>query len=205
VASIEPDAFTEDDTRLLELLLGHTAAAIKRIRLQDDLKEQAIHDSLTGLHNRYYLNRILDRELKRSKRYKHSMAFLMVDVNRFKEINDRYGHQVGDEILKEVALSLRESVRETDIVIRYGGDEFLLILLETDGEADIVKQRIVKNLVLRNKKDLRLDFPVTLSIGSAYWDPRDHKSVEEIMNEADRRMYEDKKMHNGHAKGSAHA
>ena len=204
VASIEPDAFTEDDTRLLELLLGHTAAAIKRIRLQDELKEQAIHDSLTGLNNRYYLKKILDREVKRSKRYKHSMAFLMVDVNRFKEINDRYGHQVGDEVLKEVALSLRESVRETDIVIRYGGDEFLLILLETDGEADVVKQRIVKNFTLRNKNDGWIEFPVTLSIGSAYWDSKDHKSVEEILNEADRRMYEDKKMHNGHAKGVTH-
>lgn len=200
VASIEPDAFTENDTRLLELLLGHTAAAIKRIRLQNELKEQAIHDSLTGLHNRYYLNQVLGREVKRSKRYKHCMAFLMIDVNRFKEINDRYGHQIGDEILKEVALSLREAVRETDIVIRYGGDEFLVILLETDGESAIVKERIFKNTALRNKKNGRLDFPVTLSIGSAYWDPKEHKAVEEILNEADRRMYEDKKMHNGHAK-----
>jgi diguanylate cyclase (GGDEF)-like protein/PAS domain S-box-containing protein len=205
VASIEPNAFTDDDTRLLQLLLGHTTAAIKRIRLQNELKEQAIHDSLTGLHNRYYLNQVLDREVKRSKRYNHCMAFLMIDVNRFKEINDRYGHQVGDEILKVVALSLREAVRETDIVVRYGGDEFLVILLETNGETDVVKQRIVKNFSLRNKKDRRLAFPVTLSIGSAYWDPKDHKSVEEILNEADRRMYENKKMHNGHAKGGAHA
>jgi len=205
VASIEPDAFTEDDTRLLELLLGHTAAAIKRIRLQNELKEQAIHDSLTGLHNRYYLNQVLGREVKRSKRYNHCMAFLMIDVNRFKEINDRYGHQAGDEILKEVASSLREAVRETDIVIRYGGDEFLVILLETDGESGVVKQRIAKNIALCNKKDERLAFPVTLSIGSAYWDPKDHTSVEEILNEADRRMYEDKKMHNGHAKRGVHA
>jgi diguanylate cyclase (GGDEF)-like protein/PAS domain S-box-containing protein len=205
VASIEPNAFSEDDTRLLELLLGHTASAIKRIRLQNELKEQAIHDSLTGLHNRYYLNLVLDREIKRSKRYKHCIAFLMIDVNRFKEINDRYGHQVGDEILKQVASSLREAVRETDIVVRYGGDEFLIILLETDGESEIVKQRIVKNISLRNKKDGRLDFPVTLSIGSAYWDPKDDKSVEQILNEADRRMYKDKKKHNGHAKGSVHA
>ena len=205
VASIEPDAFTENDTRLLELLLGHTAASIKRIRLQNELKEQAIHDSLTGLHNRYYLNQVLDREVKRSKRYNHCMAFLMIDVNRFKEINDRYGHQVGDDILKEVALALREAVRESDIVVRYGGDEFLLILPETDGESDVVKRRITRNTALRNKKDGRLDFPVTLSIGSAYWDPKDHKSVEEILNEADRRMYEDKKMHNGHAKGGVHA
>jgi diguanylate cyclase (GGDEF)-like protein/PAS domain S-box-containing protein len=204
VASIEPDAFTEDDTRLLELLLGHTAAAIKRIRLQNELKEQAIHDSLTGLHNRYYLNQILEREVKRSKRYKHPIAFLMVDINRFKEINDRHGHQVGDEVLREVALSLRESVRETDIVIRYGGDEFLVILLETDGEVDIVKQRIIKNFTLRNKKDGAVDFPVTLSIGSAHWNPHNHRSMEEILTEADRRMYEDKKTHNGRAKGGPH-
>jgi diguanylate cyclase (GGDEF)-like protein/PAS domain S-box-containing protein len=200
VASIEPDAFTEDATRLLELLLGHTASAIKRIRLQNELKEQAIHDSLTGLHNRYYLKQVLDQEVRRSKRYNHCMAFLMIDINRFKEINDRYGHQVGDDILKEVASSLREAVRESDIVVRYGGDEFLLILPETNGESDVVKQRIAKNTALLNKKDGRLDFPVTLSIGSAYWDPKDHKSVEEILNEADKRMYEDKKMHNGHAK-----
>ena len=203
-ASIEPNAFTEDDTRLLELLLGHTAAAIKRIRLQDELKELAIHDSLTGLHNRYYLSQVLDREVKRSKRYKHCMAFLMIDVNRFKEINDRYGHQVGDEILKEVSSALRESARETDIVIRYGGDEFLVILLETDGEVDLVKQRIIKNFALRNKQDGRVNFPVTLSIGSSFWNPKDHKSVEEILNEADGRMYEDKKLHNGRAKGGAH-
>ena len=112
---------------------------------------------------------------------------------------------MGDEILKEVALALRESVRETDIVVRYGGDEFLVILLETNGESDIVKRRTAKNIALRNKKDERLDFPITLSIGSAYWDPKDHKSVEEILNEADRRMYEDKKMHNGHAKGGIDA
>jgi diguanylate cyclase (GGDEF)-like protein len=204
VASIEPNAFKEDDTRLLELLLGHTASAIKRIRLQDELKELAIHDSLTGLHNRYYLNQVLDREVKRSKRYNHHIAFLMIDVNRFKEINDRYGHQVGDEVLKMVATSLRESVREADIVIRYGGDEFLVILLETDGEATIVKQRIAKNFSFRNKNDSRLDFPITLSIGSAYWDPKDPQPMEEILNEADRRMYEDKKIHNGHTKEGAH-
>jgi diguanylate cyclase (GGDEF)-like protein/PAS domain S-box-containing protein len=204
VASIEPDAFTEDDTRLLELLLGHTAAAIKRIRLQEELKEQAIHDSLTGLYNRYYLSQIMDREVKRSKRYKHSIAFLMIDVNRFKEINDRYGHQVGDMVLKEVAQSLLESVRDTDIVVRFGGDEFLVILLETDGEADIVKQRIIENFTVRNNRNGKVEFPVTLSIGSAHLKPGDHKSEEEILNEADRRMYEDKKMLNGNAKRGHH-
>jgi diguanylate cyclase (GGDEF)-like protein len=204
VASIEPDAFTEDDARLLELLLGHTASAINRIRLQNELTEQAIHDPLTGLYNRYYLNQVLDQEVKRSKRYNHCMAFLMIDVNRFKEINDRYGHQVGDLVLQEIASLLRKAVRESDIVVRYGGDEFLVILLETDGEADAVKQRIAKKTFLRNKKNGWLDFPVTLSIGGAYWNPKDHKSVDEILNEADRQMYEEKKRHNGHATGGNH-
>jgi len=205
VASIEPDAFSEDDTRLLEMLLGHTAAAIKRIRLQNELKEQAIHDPLTGLHNRYYLNQVLALEVKRSKRYNHCMAFLMIDVNRFKEINDRYGHQVGDEVLKEVASLLREVVRESDIVVRYGGDEFLVVLLETDGESDFVKRRIAEKIALRNKKNGWPDFPVTLSIGSAYWDPQDSQSVDQIMNEADKRMYGEKKQHNGRATGGSNA
>ncbi len=204
VASIEPDAFSEDDARLLELLLGHTASAIKRIRLQNELKEQAIHDPLTGLHNRYYLNQVLDQEGKRSKRYNHCMAFLMIDVNRFKEINDRYGHHVGDEVLREIASLLRKAVRDIDIVVRYGGDEFLVILLETNGEVDTVKRRIAKKITLQNKKNARFDFPVTLSIGSAYWDPHDSHSVDEILNEADRLMYEDKKRHNGHAAGESH-
>jgi diguanylate cyclase (GGDEF)-like protein len=200
VASIKLDAFTEEDTRLLELLLGHTASAIKRIRLQNELKEQAIHDPMTGLHNRYYLKQVLGQEVKRSKRYNHSMAFLMVDVNRFKEINDRYGHRVGDEVLQGIASLLRAAVRESDIVVRYGGDEFLVILLETNGEAETVKQRIAQKIALHNKNNGWCDFPVTLSIGSAYWDPQGSRSVDEILNEADRLMYADKKRHNGHAK-----
>jgi diguanylate cyclase (GGDEF)-like protein len=204
VASIEPDAFTEDDARLLELLLGHTASAIKRIRLQNELKEQAIHDPLTGLHNRYYLNQVLDQEVKRSKRYNHCMAFLMIDVNRFKEINDRYGHQVGDEVLQAIASVLRKAVRESDIVVRYGGDEFLIILLETNGEADTVKHRIATTVTPYNKKKRWVDFPVTLSVGSAHWDPQSSQSVDEILNEADRQMYEEKKRHNGHTTGGTH-
>ena len=197
-ASTKPNAFTKEDTRLLELLLGHTASAIKRIRLQNELKEQAIHDPLTGLHNRYYLNQVLAQEVKRSKRYNHSIAFLMADVNRFKEINDRHGHHVGDEVLKGIASLLHTAVRESDIVVRYGGDEFLVILLETNGEAETVKQRIAKKIARNNKNNGWGDFAVTLSIGSACWDPHGSQSVDETLNEADRLMYEDKKKHNGH-------
>ena len=205
VASLEPDAFSKNDTRLLELLFGHTAAAIKRIRLQTELKEQAIHDSLTGLHNRYYLTTVLDQEVKRSKRYHHGMTFIMIDINRFKEINDSYGHQVGDEILRGVATLLRDAVRESDIVVRYGGDEFLIVLLETTGGVDRIKEHIAQKATLLNKHNGHVAFPVTLSIGSASWDPKGRQSVDEILNEADKKMYGNKKQHNGQAHGGNHA
>jgi diguanylate cyclase (GGDEF)-like protein len=205
VASLEPDAFSKNDTRLLELLFGHTAAAIKRIRLQTELKEQAIHDSLTGLHNRFYLATVLDQEVKRSKRYHHGMTFIMIDINRFKEINDSYGHQVGDEVLRGVAALLREAVRESDIVVRYGGDEFLIVLLATTADVDRIKERIAQKASLLSKHNGQVAFPVTLSIGSASWDPKGRQSVGEILNEADKKMYDNKKKHNGQAHGGNHA
>ncbi len=191
--STEPDAFTEDDARLVELLLGHAEEALKRIHLQNELKEQAIHDPLTGVYNRNYLNQVLEQENKRSERYKHSIGFLMLDVNGFKEINDRFGHQTGDKVLRVVASLLVKAVRETDIVIRYGGDEFLIMLIETDGEAEVVKQRIVEKMTRPNAMNELLGFPVTLSIGTAYWSPDSSESLEEVLTKADRRMYEEKR------------
>ena len=196
VASVEPDAFSRDDTRLLELLFGHTAAAIRRVRLQAELKEQAVHDPLTGLYNRYYLSSILEQEVKRSKRYHHGMTLMMIDVNRFKEINDDYGHQIGDEVLRGVAALLREAVRESDIVVRYGGDEFLIVFPETAGDMENITARIAEKVSNITEHNRKVTFPVTLSMGSACWDPRVKRSVDEILNEADKRMYEDKKRHN---------
>ena len=193
VASRQPDAFSEDDVRLLELLLGHTAAALKRIRLLNKLTELAIHDPLTGVYNRYYLNQTLEREIERSRRYGHPIAFLMIDVNRFKEINDRFGHQMGDRVLQAVASLLAEEVRATDVVVRYGGDEFLIIQPETDGETDTVRQRILERAARLNETNELVDFPLTLSVGTAFWDPQGDESVQDALGAADRRMYEDKR------------
>lgn len=193
VASSDENAFGEEDVRLLELLLGHAAEAVHRIRLQEKLKDQALHDPLTGVYNRRYFNQVIEQEIPRSRRYNHPIGFLMIDVDHFKDINDHYGHQVGDEVLQEVANLLQEHVRGSDVVVRYGGDEFLVLLIETNGEAEDVKRRILDGLAVRNSTIRVFDFPVTLSIGSSHWSPSDARSVKEILAEADRRMYEAKR------------
>jgi len=197
VLSRQPNAFSEQDIRLLELLVRHTAQAIERIRLQDILVMQANHDPLTGVYNRRHFNQVIEQELARSKRHKRTIGFLMMDVNRFKEINDTFGHQMGDEVLKAVATLLQDAVRESDLVIRYGGDEFLIVLMETEGETGQIEDRIEAAFVRRNMTNELVEFPVTLAIGSANWHPADTQSIEEVLAEADRQMYIAKRQQNG--------
>ncbi len=136
-------AFSEEDTRLLELLAGYTAEALRRIRLQKELREQATRDPLTGVYNRRYFTEVIAHEVSRSERHGRPIGFLMVDVNRFKQINDEFGHVVGDKVLQEVGTLLQGAVRGEDFVVRYGGDEFLIVLPETNGETDVVEKRIL--------------------------------------------------------------
>lgn len=172
VVSTQPHAFTEDDVRPLELLLAHTREAIKRIRLQEQLREQAIRDPLTSAYNRRYFNEVIQNEVARSQRYAHRVAFLMIDITGFKGINDRFGHLMGDRVLRAVADVLRHNVRQCDTVIRYGGDEFLVVLPETKGRAQAVVDRIRAAVAKRNVEDPLLDFPVNPGRRSRLLAPR---------------------------------
>jgi len=98
--SKEKNAFTEDDVRMAELLAGHVAEALRRIELEEKLRRQALHDPLTGLYNRWHLPELLEKEWERAKRYGRPVTLVIADVDHFKEVNDRYGHLRGDEVLK---------------------------------------------------------------------------------------------------------
>lgn len=119
VISTEVDSFEINDVEFAKILAGHLSEEVLRMRLEKKLRKQAIKDPLTGLYNRRYFNETLKKEVEKAERYSKPLAFLMIDVNRFKEINDRFSHQTGDRVLKEVAEFLKENVRDSDTVVRY--------------------------------------------------------------------------------------
>ena len=184
--------FLKEERRLINSIAAQTGRIAEHLQFEEKLAHMARHDPLTGAYNRRALDELLERELTRSKRYNHPIGVLLIDVNRFKEINDRFGHVMGDKVLQAVADILQHNVRNSDVIARYGGDEFLVVLPETDGETELVEERILAEVAHRNKANPLLDFAVTLAIGSVHWSPDSGKSMEEALAEADRLMYENK-------------
>ncbi|MFQ6117940.1 MAG: GGDEF domain-containing protein, partial [Candidatus Bipolaricaulia bacterium] len=133
---------SEEDELVLESLAGQMAIALSNIKRKRELRELSLRDPLTGLYNRRHLGEAVARELERGRRYGHSLAFLMIDLDNFREVNNRYGHLKGDEVLCEIAELLVRNVRATDMVFRYGGDEFLILMPETDSEAQQAIERL---------------------------------------------------------------
>lgn len=186
-------AFGEQDREILTSLASQLAVAISNLTSQEDLRQQAIRDPLTGLYNRHYFNEVIEVELERADRYNHPLSLMMVDVDGFRAVNNRLGHLKGDEVLCAVARLLCEGVRASDRVIRYGGDEFLVLMPETKGESEAVARRL-KEQIGKLQEALGLEgLRVGLSIGIYTHHSRDESSVEEILVEVDRRMYADKR------------
>lgn len=163
--------------------------------LQTELvRVQSFMDPLTEVFNRRSLDEMAQRYISHARRSKQSIAFLLVDLDRFKDVNTRFGHLTGDFVIGEVASVLKGSVRGNDAVFRYGGDEFLIILQDTNLEdAANVIDRIGKNVEDWNKVGHLKDFDLRLSIGAAEW--HDGKSLDDVLRAADDKMYQAKAHH----------
>jgi len=135
-ASSEP--FTERELRLVQITAEEMALSLANVGLREVLRQQAFRDSLTGLYNRRFLQEALDIELRRALRKSWPVALIMIDVDDFKPFNDTYGHAAGDALLRAVGASLQSSIRANDILCRYGGDEFSLVMPEASLEDAIL-------------------------------------------------------------------
>jgi diguanylate cyclase (GGDEF)-like protein len=158
------------------------------------LREEVFRDSLTGLYNRGFLNENLPRELDRAKRGGDSTAFLMIDIDNFKAINDDFGHQEGDKILVFLAMIITKSIRNMDLACRYGGEEFSLILPKTNVNAAVLlAERIRENLVVlsaSHQPPLVREITLTIGISMA---PEEANTPETLVSIADKRLYIGKK------------
>jgi diguanylate cyclase (GGDEF)-like protein len=163
--------------------------------IQNELvRLQGFTDPLTEVYNRRALDEIARRFISNAKRLGKPLTFLMVDVDRFKDINTRFGHLMGDFVLTEVATILRGAVRGSDAVIRYGGDEFLVILCNSNFYGgQVVVNRTAGSLAEWNREEHLKDFELAFSIGIAEWS--DGKLLDDMLDSADRAMYSTKALH----------
>ena len=139
-----------------------------RKKMEAELKRLTTTDPLTGTLNRRHLNKVGEQELARARRYRRPLAMLMLDIDNFKEINDRYGHSAGDVVLQEVASILGENLRNVDHLARYGGDEFTIILTETNtSQARLVAERVRSNIASQISRHQDQEMQLSISMGVA--------------------------------------
>lgn len=182
--------FTDEDVQAVVAIADYAAIAIENARNFSRVQELTITDEHTGLFNARHLRQLLPAEVERSRRFQHSLSLLFIDLDRFKQVNDTYGHLVGSALLSEVGELLRTQIRGVDFAFRYGGDEFAIMLIETDADgarlaAERVRDAFRSKVFLKNHgQSLKL----TASIGIATF-PVDADEADDLIAAADRAMY----------------
>lgn len=179
----------EEDKEKFHILSQQFILGVKRAYLYQQVQELAITDSLTGAFSRKYFHERLSEETARAKKFNYSLSFLMADVDHFKEYNDRYGHLVGDVVLKEVSKGIKNAIRQIDLMGRYGGEEFAVILTETDKEqARFAAERIRQAIESMNIKAYDENLKMTISIGISTY-PEDAANTAILIDKSDWALY----------------
>jgi diguanylate cyclase (GGDEF)-like protein len=175
-------AFTDEDVEMLKAVADQAAVAINKAQLWD----MAVTDSLTGLYVRRYFLVKLQEELHRAERYDNILSIVMADLDHFKNINDTYGHDAGDRVLKAIGKFLQQNIRDVDMVARYGGEEFVIMIPEAANDAaHILSERLRKQMSELKIEDLP---PITISLGIATY-PFDGSDLADLIKKADAAMY----------------
>ncbi len=185
------------DTSLLQQLALKVSICLSNVTAHEKLKFLAYHDPLTGLLNRRIMEKILTREFQRAKRYKTHLSVVFADLDFFKHLNDTYGHERGDDILIFVAETLLKMSRQSDIVARFAGDEFVMILPETDmHRTETLMARIVSHFKTTPYKFFQTEIHVSISYGMAASSDDDIDHPEQLLKKADEKLYQQKKSRN---------
>jgi len=179
--------------RLATTATDHLAMALANMTLREKLQDLSVRDDLTGLFNRRFMEETLQREFMQSQRSKRSIGIVLMDVDFFKQFNDTYGHKAGDVVLVELAGLLTRTIRKGDVVCRYGGEEFLLILPGTSAEKAMERAESVREKVERELRIIHNDewLPITISLGVATF-PDNGRSPDEVIKAADDALYKAK-------------
>ncbi len=173
---------TEDELTLLHSIANQIGIAVDNARLYQETKMDSLHDPLTGLANRRLMDIVLESNFARAKRLNQVFSIIMLDIDHFKKYNDTHGHSAGDKLLIELARLIQKEIREVDLAVRYGGEEFLVVLSETGTiEASEVAERI--------RKAVEKEAEITISLGVSSFHEGMHKK-EELINEADSVLYQ---------------
>jgi diguanylate cyclase (GGDEF)-like protein len=187
-------SFNKDDVMVMEYLTGQLSVAIKNVLLFEKTLFLSRYDGLTKVYHRHYFDELFNKLYERAKRYDETFCLCIVDLNNLKKINDVYGHLAGDLAIKCFANTLKNNIRTSDILGRFGGDEFVLLFINATYEQVKNKMKSISSMICKNPLHCdKYDFHIQFSYGIASY-PNDTKDHKELLKLADTRMYKNKAM-----------